>query len=65
MTENTAFETANAVVDKLIEKEKQSEFCHRIVQFGRDTCTARAPKCGECPLAPLCEHFRKAEGKKD
>ena len=44
------------ILDKLIEKEEQSDFCHRIVQFGRDTCTARTPRCESCPLADLCEH---------
>ena len=34
--------------------EESSDFCHRIVLFGRDICTARSPKCGECPLSPLC-----------
>ena len=33
---------------------ESSDFCHRIVLFGRDICTARNPKCGQCPLAPLC-----------
>ena len=36
-----------------------SDFCHRIVNFGREVCTARAPKCGECPLGDLCEKYRK------
>ena len=36
-----------------------SDFCHRIVLFGREICTARAPKCCECPLASLCERRRK------
>ena len=40
----------------LIEPEKQSDFCHRIVMFGRDTCTARAPKCDVCPIADICKH---------
>ena len=43
----------------LIAPEKQSDFCHRIVQFGRDTCTARAPRCENCPLSDLCLHFQK------
>ena len=43
----------------IIEPEKQSDFCHRIVQFGRDTCSARAPKCADCPLFELCEHGKK------
>lgn len=43
----------------LIQPEKQSDFCHRIVQFGRDTCMARAPACEGCPLEDLCEHRSK------
>ncbi len=34
----------------------QSDFCHRIVLFGREYCSARAPRCGECPLATLCPY---------
>ena len=44
------------ILSDLIEPEKQSDFCHRIVQFGRDTCMARAPRCGECPLRDLCPY---------
>ena len=44
------------VMSELIEGEKQSDFCHRIVQFGRDTCTARSPKCNDCPLSDICRH---------
>lgn len=32
----------------------QSDFCHRIVLFGREYCDARKPRCTECPLADLC-----------
>ncbi len=31
-----------------------SDFCHRIVLFGREVCTARAPACTACPLSDLC-----------
>lgn len=41
--------------------EESSDFCHRIVLFGRDCCTARNPKCGECPLRAFCQWFT-AEG---
>ncbi len=41
---------------EIIEPEKQSDFCHRIVWFGREVCSARAPKCSECPLRDLCKH---------
>ncbi len=47
------------IMSKLVENGEQSDFCHRIVQFGRDTCTARAPKCAQCPLSELCEHGKK------
>ena len=40
---------------KILPPEESSDFCHRIVLFGRDICTARNPKCAECPLAPLCD----------
>jgi len=42
---------------KILPAEKSSDFCHRIVLFGRDICTARAPKCSECPLAIHCKHM--------
>ena len=35
----------------IIPKKEQSDFCHRIVLFGRDICTAQSPKCEVCPLA--------------
>ena len=44
------------ILSDIVAPEKQSDFCHRIVQFGRDTCSARAPKCEGCPLRELCEH---------
>ena len=39
----------------LIPPEKSSDFCHRIVQFGRDICKARNPLCSECPLNYFCK----------
>lgn len=42
---------------------ESSDFCHRMVLFGRDTCTARSPKCGQCPLLPECREG-KANQKK-
>lgn len=42
---------------RILPPEESSDFCHRIVLFGRDTCTARSPKCDQCPLAPLCKEI--------
>ena len=36
---------------KIIPPDMGSDFCHRIVLFGRDICPARSPKCERCPLA--------------
>ena len=42
---------------ELLPEGEGADFCHRIVWFGRETCTARAPHCDTCPLASrgLCE----------
>ena len=48
--------TVERILTPLIEPSEQSDFCHRIVQFGRDVCTARSPACESCPLADLCQH---------
>ena len=41
----------------ILPPEESSDFCHRIVLFGRDICTARAPTCEDCPLAFHCKQF--------
>ena len=45
----------------ILPPEESSDFCHRIVLFGRDCCTARNPKCGECPLAMYCTEINAIE----
>ncbi len=45
----------------ILPPEESSDFCHRIVLFGRDICTARAPKCAQCPLRFLCPQFQPQE----
>ena len=44
------------ILTEIVEPEEQTDLCHRLVQFGRDTCIARAPRCGECPLSDVCLH---------
>jgi endonuclease-3 len=52
------------ILKELILPEEGSDFCHRIVLFGRDICTARSPLCVRCPLADLCERARREAVKK-
>lgn len=42
---------------KVLPAEESSDFCHRIVLFGREICTARSPKCSSCPLALHCNEI--------
>ena len=46
------------LMSELVEPDEQSDLCHRIVQFGRDYCSARAPRCSDCPIRELCEMGR-------
>lgn len=43
-------------MEKVVPREEQSAFCHRIVLFGREYCSARSPRCGECPLREYCKY---------
>ena len=45
---------------KSIPPKESSDFCHRMVLFGRDTCTARSPKCEGCPLSAECATAKAA-----
>lgn len=46
------------ILSNLVPPDKQSDFCHRLVWFGRDRCMARNPKCAECPLSDVCVSFK-------
>jgi len=41
----------------ILPPEESSDFCHRIVLFGRDCCTARSPQCDQCPLTLYCREM--------
>lgn len=40
---------------KVVPVEEGSDFCHRIVLFGRDVCCARKPKCDICQMGDYCK----------
>ena len=39
---------------KIIPRRDWNDFCLRLIYFGRATCTARKPKCPQCPLKSIC-----------
>lgn len=43
------------IMSELIEPLEQSDFCHRIVLFGREYCRAQSPRCNECPIRKICK----------
>lgn len=51
------------ILRELIDLKEGSDFCHRIVLFGRETCTARGPMCDSCRLSHLCLKYEKENGK--
>ena len=45
---------------EILPMEKANDFCHRLVLFGREYCTARKPKCTGCPLKDICTYKEKS-----
>ena len=39
---------------ELLPKTEWISFSHRIIQLGRGPCTARKPKCEDCPILDVC-----------
>ena len=54
LTKNTEPAKVEADLWKIIPPELSSDFCHRLVLFGREVCKARGHRCDECPLSELC-----------
>jgi len=44
---------------RVIPRKEWSDFSLRLIFFGRETCTARKPKCPVCPIAHLCPYPNK------
>lgn len=44
-------------LEKHIPVEKRAISHHWLILHGRYVCTARSPKCGECPLSGWCAYF--------
>lgn len=44
------------IMSPLLPQELQSDFCHRLVIFGREVCISRNPKCDKCVLRDICKN---------
>lgn len=50
----TTAERAHERLEALVPPERYYRFHMLLIKHGRRTCSARAPRCGECPLADAC-----------
>lgn len=67
LTKNKEPAKVEADLWKILPPDKSSDFCHRLVLFGREYCKARGERCEECPCAEVCAYQVKrsqAESRK-
>ena len=57
LSQGTDPEKVERQLRAILPETESSDFCHRIVLLGREVCTARNPKCADCPLAIHCRAF--------
>ena len=48
---------------KIISQDEWTNFTHRIIAHGRETCIARRPKCNDCILNTECFYATNQKGK--
>lgn len=44
---------------KLLPREYWRDVNHQWIRFGREVCSAKTPRCGECPMADICPSVGK------
>ncbi|MDE5772542.1 MAG: endonuclease III [Ruminococcus sp.] len=59
LTENKEPAKVEKDLVKILPPEVSNRFCHQTVQFGRDVCCARSPKCEKCTLNYFCCYYSK------
>jgi len=57
LTDHTDPEKVEKDLEKLIEGKNHCDFCHRVIYFGREICTARKPKCEICGASDVCRYY--------
>ncbi len=59
LTSQTDAEKVERDLMALFPRRQWADISMRVIQFGRDVCTARRPACYECILADLCPYEDK------
>lgn len=45
---------AHRVLNDIVPRERRFPLHVQMIRHGREVCTARSPRCGECPLEDVC-----------
>jgi len=54
LTANTDANKIEQDLMRVIPREKWTSFAHQLIWHGRRLCTARSPRCVDCPLETIC-----------
>lgn len=63
--QNSTPEKCEKDLKKLIAQNKQVQFHHQMIWFGRYHCKAIKPKCDNCELKNICKYFKNNSKKLD
>ncbi|MEE9600112.1 MAG: endonuclease III [Thermoplasmata archaeon] len=58
------YEQIRGNLESLVSPEDRKSAHLVLIRFGRETCTARRPKCPICPVAPDCPFYEKIRAGK-
>jgi endonuclease-3 len=61
LTANSNPEKVETDLKGLYPEDRWTGISMRLIQFGRDVCDAKKPRCWECPLADRCVYPDKAQ----
>jgi endonuclease-3 len=61
LTPNTDPEKVEHDLMDLYPSGRWTDISMTLIQFGRDVCDAKKPRCWECPLVDRCEYENKSE----
>ncbi len=57
-------EKAHVILEELVPDKEKTSFHLNLIKLGREICTARKPRCLQCPLKKHCVYFKKVFSKR-
>lgn len=58
LTGSTVPEKVERELREILVPSESNDFCHRLVDFGRDVCKARGEKCEMCEMTDICDYYK-------